>query len=69
MFIMSECKKLQAPQFDDVVDELYANLTQENFLPRFLREISVILQITTTDILEFREAARKTQGLDDSQNN
>ena len=69
MFIMAECKTLQAPQFDDVVDELYANLKQENFLPRFLREISVILQITTTDILEFREAARKTQGLDDSQNN
>lgn len=69
MFIIAECKKLQAPQFDDVVDELYANLKEENFLPRFLREISVILQITTTDILEFREAARKTQGLDDSQNN
>ena len=54
-FIMVQCQSLQAPTFDAVVDELRANLAQENFLPRFLREISIILQITTTDVLTFRE--------------
>ena len=53
-FIMVQCSQLQAPLFDDVVEELKANLTRENFLPRFLREISIILQITTDEVLKFR---------------
>lgn len=58
-YIINECCVVQAPEFDEVVDELRSNITSENFLPRFLREITLILQLTVDELLKFRQAANQ----------
>lgn len=58
-YIIDECCVVQAPEFDSVVDELRSNITSENFLPRFLREITLILQLTVDELLKFRQAANQ----------
>jgi hypothetical protein len=58
-YIIDECCVVQAPEFDAVVDELRSNITSENFLPRFLREITLILQLTVDELLKFRQVANQ----------
>ena len=58
-YIIDECCVVQAPEFDAVVDELRSNIMSENFLPRFLHEIIVILQVTVDELLKFRQAAHQ----------
>ena len=58
-YIIDECCVVQAPEFDAVVNELRSNITSENFLPRFLREITLILQLTVDELLKFRQAVHQ----------
>lgn len=59
-FIMEKCKQLQAPTFDAHLEILEHHLETENFLPPFLHEIFLILQITVTDTVELRSTIAKT---------
>lgn len=54
-YIMGLCKKAQAPEFDKNIEILENSLREDNFLPIFLREISLILEITTQDVLSLRQ--------------
>lgn len=56
MLVMAHTKRLIAAQFDDNMRVLEQSLLTENFLPMFLREISMILQITVTDTMNMRLA-------------
>ena len=58
-FIISHTKKLIAAQFDDNLLILEQTLSIENFLPIFLQEISMILQITVTDTINVRKAMQE----------
>jgi len=55
-FIILKSKALIAPQFDDNIETISKHLEEENFLPLFLREISMILQITVSDTISVRKA-------------
>jgi len=57
-FIILKSKALIAPQFDDNIETISKHLEEENFLPLFLREISMILQITVSDTISVRKAIR-----------
>jgi hypothetical protein len=58
-FILSHAKTLIAAQFDDNMRILEQSLLIENFLPIFLREISMILQITVTDTNVMRKTMQQ----------
>ena len=60
-FILSHMKKLVAANFDENISILEQNIQDPNFLPIFLRETTMILQITTTDTLNLRKAAAQSE--------
>ena len=60
-FILSHMKKLVAANFDENLSILEQNIQDPNFLPIFLRETTMILQITTTDTLNLRKAAAQSE--------
>jgi len=62
IFIISHMKRLIAAQFDDNMQQLEQSLLIENFLPIFLREISMILQVTVTDTMNMRKALQEADG-------
>ena len=60
-YIMTTCHDCQAPQFDQNIEILNQHLKEENFLPLFLKEISMILQITADDVIKIREELAKAK--------
>jgi len=60
-YIMTTCHDCQAPQFDQNIEILNQHLKDENFLPLFLKEISMILQITADDVIKIREELAKAK--------
>jgi len=62
MLVTAHTKRLIAAEFDDNIRVLEQSLSTENFLPIFLREISMILQITVTDTMNMRKALQEADG-------
>jgi hypothetical protein len=60
-FIINIMKQIVASQFDENLSVLEQNISNPDFLPIFLREISTLLQITVSDTLQFRKAVENSE--------
>jgi hypothetical protein len=56
MFILKVMKEVIAAQFDENINVLEQHIDNAEFLPTFLQEVSMVLQITVSDTLNMRKA-------------
>jgi hypothetical protein len=60
--LLQYAKTVIAAQFDENIDILYQHVSDQSFLPKFLEELTMILQITVSDTLNFRKAMAVNDG-------
>ena len=61
IFILKLMKEVIAAQFDENVRVLEQHIDNAEFLPTFLQEVSMVLQITVSDTLNMRKALQNAQ--------